>query len=594
MKKIVLKKVSTLFILCSFAISASYGNTVQNISKQNKNIEAYIKVWGLVKYRSPLSIAGKFDVDKVFLANIEGVKDANFEELNLLLLDMTNNAGVSVNSRNASKSCTNCLTKNMDDKWIGNKLFSKETRLKLKGLYHNINLSESHHYINKVHYETEILNEPQYKDYVAFKDETMNLLALAKSWSAIEYLYPYKYQMDKNNHQILSEMIPVFRDVKSRASYEKAVLTFETNINDTHAAGFLDQLKSKAEIFKINLYPPFDYKCLEKGIVVEEFLNDSLECASTLKKGDVIVAINNVKIKNWFSKKMELLPASNMAVKYRLLSMDWKGNVFAFYDVNDDTLDVKVLRGNKRLSLKLNMLKLTNKNSLTIINKYIKKRVKEDEQVKPYENLGDDVAIIRGGYFSSEHLPKNEKEETKFSEELKSKKALIFDMRKYPNGGLFYYFIPMALGKKSFEFAKYYRANLEDPGSFSLVPGLELYLSNDLKTDDNPYKGKIVILTNENTQSKGEWYTMMLRQLSKNTTVIGSQTAGTDGDLKLLNIPGGYQFIFTGNGIFYPDGRETQRIGIVPDIYFNPSIATIANDSDAHLQRALEFLNHGK
>lgn len=585
---------SILFVVCSFAISASYGSTVQNIAKQNKNIEAYIKVWGIVKYRSPLSIAGKFDVDRVFLANIENVKNADFEELNQLLLGIMKTAGVSVNISNGSKSCTNCLTKNMDDKWIKNKLFSKETRLKLNSLYRDLNLSGNHHYINKVHYETEILNEPKYQDYIAFKDEAMNLLALAKSWSAIEYLFPYKYQMDKNNQLILSEMIPVFRAVNSRASYEKAVLLLEANINDTHATGFLDQLKSKAEIFKIRFYPPFDYKCLEEGIVIKAFLNDSLERASSLKKGDVIVEINELKIKDWFYKRMQLLPASNMAIKYRLLSMDWKGNVFAFYNVNDEILNVKVLRGKQRLSLQLNMLKLTDKNSLSIINQYIKKRVKEDEQIKPYENLGDDIAIVRGGYFSSEHLPKNEIEEMGFSKELKSKKALIFDMRKYPNGGLFYYFIPMALGKKSFEFAKYYRSDVSNPGSFTIVPGLELYLSKDLKTDNNPYTGKIVILTNENTQSKGEWYTMMLRQLSKNTTIIGSQTAGTDGDLKLLNIPGGYQFIFTGNGIFYPDGKETQRIGIVPDINFKPSFSEIAGAEDAHLKRAVKFIKEGK
>lgn len=585
---------SILFVVCSFAISASYGGAVQNVAKQNKNIEAYINVWGIVKYRSALSIAGKFDVDRVFLANIENAKNADFEELNQLLLGIMTTAGVSVNISNASKSCTNCLTKNMDDKWIRNKLFSKETRLKLNSLYHDLNLTESHHYINKVHYEAEILNEPKYQDYISFKDEAINLLALAKSWSAIEYLFPYKYQMDKNNQLILSEMIPVFRAVNSRASYEKAVLLLEANINDTHAAGFLDQLKSKAEIFKIRFYPPFDYRCLEEGIVIKAFLNDSLERISSLKKGDVIVEINKVKIKDWLGKRMELLPASNTAVKYRLLSMDWKGNVFAFYDVNDEILNVKVLRGKQRLSIKLNMLKLTDKNSLGIINQYIKKRVKEDEQIKPYENLGDDIAIVRGGYFSSEHLPKNEIEEMGFSKELKSKKALIFDMRKYPNGGLFYYFIPMALGKKSFEFAKYYRSDVSNPGSFTIVPGLELYLSKDLKTDNNPYTGKIVILTNENTQSKGEWYTMMLRQLSKNTTIIGSQTAGTDGDLKLLNIPGGYQFIFTGNGIFYPDGKETQRIGIVPDINFKPSFSEIAGAEDAHLKRAVKFIKEGK
>lgn len=137
------------------------------------------------------------------------------------------------------------------------------------------------------------------------------------------------------------------------------------------------------------------------------------------------------------------------------------------------------------------------------------------------------------------------------------------------------------------------KRNLENPGTFIRQEGDELYLSKDLKPDENSYQGKIIILTNENTQSRGEWYSMMLRQLNKNTTVIGSQTAGTDGDLKELNLPGGYKFIFTGNAIFYPDGKETQRIGIVPDINFKPSIAETLSAEDAHLQRAIKFINEG-
>ena len=104
------------------------------------------------------------------------------------------------------------------------------------------------------------------------------------------------------------------------------------------------------------------------------------------------------------------------------------------------------------------------------------------------------------------------------------------------------------------------------------------------------YAGKIVILTNEHTQSMGEWFSMMLRQLNTNTTVIGSQTAGADGDVKRLTLPGAYTFSFTGNAIFYPDGRETQRVGIVPDIKFVPSAKELTTVEDAQLERALKYI----
>ena len=593
MKKFILKTVNALLMILCLANAISKASIIDQ-SLENKNIEKFIKVWAIVKYRSPKSVAGKFNADSTFLANVEAVKKANHKEFNTLLLRMINEADLPSTKNDVISSGKDLLTINVNYKWIKDEMYNKDVQLRLKNLSLNATQTENHHYINKVHFEGEILNESKYSDYTSFNDGGLNLLALAKSWAAIEYLFPYKYQMDKNSGQILEEMIPIFKAINSKANYEKAILILETNINDTHAAGFLDQVKSKAEIFKITHYPPFDYSCSAEGILIKSFLNDSLAQNSQLKTGDVIVDINKTKITDWLDKRMKLLPASNMAVKYRLLGMDWKGNVFAFYDSSDEVLDVKVIRGQQQLSLQLKMLNLRNARSLEIINNYIKSKVKDDEKVKPLEDLGNDIAIIRGGYFSNDDLPHGDLEKQEFSRNLKSKKAIIFDMRKYPNGGLFYYFIPMALGKTSFEFAKYYKANLANPGTFIRQEGEELYLSKDLKPDDHPYQGKIIILTNENTQSRGEWYSMMLRQWNKNTTVIGSQTAGTDGDLKELNLPGGYRFIFTGNAIFYPDGKETQRIGIVPDVKFTPSVSEALDPNDAYLKRAIRYINEGK
>ena len=42
--------------------------------------------------------------------------------------------------------------------------------------------------------------------------------------------------------------------------------------------------------------------------------------------------------------------------------------------------------------------------------------------------------------------------------------------------------------------------------------------------------------------------------------VIGSQTAGADGNVSKFYLPGGIHTCFSGVGIYYPDGTETQRV----------------------------------
>ena len=86
----------------------------------------------------------------------------------------------------------------------------------------------------------------------------------------------------------------------------------------------------------------------------------------------------------------------------------------------------------------------------------------------------------------------------------------------------------------------------------------------------------------------------MCFQTAPNTTIIGSQTAGADGNNSDFEYIKGFDTHFTGIGVYYPDRRETQRIGIVPDIEVKPTIKGIQEGRDEVLDRALKFIETGK
>jgi C-terminal processing protease CtpA/Prc len=104
------------------------------------------------------------------------------------------------------------------------------------------------------------------------------------------------------------------------------------------------------------------------------------------------------------------------------------------------------------------------------------------------------------------------------------------------------------------------------------------------------YKGKVIILVNETTQSSAEFHAMAYR-VNPNATVIGCTTAGADGNVSTIYLPGGISTMISGIGIYYPDGRETQRIGIVPDIEVKPTIQGIKSGKDELLEKAIELIN---
>ncbi|WP_157802129.1 hypothetical protein [Flavobacterium sp. 1] len=50
----------------------------------------------------------------------------------------------------------------------------------------------------------------------------------------------------------------------------------------------------------------------------------------------------------------------------------------------------------------------------------------------------------------------------------------------------------------------------------------------------------------------------------------------------------------SGIGVYYPDRRETQRIGIIPDIEVKPALLSIQQGKDEVLERAIKFVETGK
>ncbi|MEO5906483.1 MAG: hypothetical protein ABIQ11_07145 [Saprospiraceae bacterium] len=86
----------------------------------------------------------------------------------------------------------------------------------------------------------------------------------------------------------------------------------------------------------------------------------------------------------------------------------------------------------------------------------------------------------------------------------------------------------------------------------------------------------------------------MAYRVATNATVIGSTTAAADGNVSEIYLPGGIRTMISGIGVYYPDGKETQRIGIVPDIEVKPTIAGIRDGRDEVLEKAIEVVNARK
>ena len=61
-----------------------------------------------------------------------------------------------------------------------------------------------------------------------------------------------------------------------------------------------------------------------------------------------------------------------------------------------------------------------------------------------------------------------------------------------------------------------------------------------------------------------------------------------------IQLPGGIEARITGIGAYNPDGSETQRVGILPDVYIRPTIEGMQSGRDEVFEAALEWLLYGE
>lgn len=547
-----MKKIYLTLLVC-FSVSASL--FAQTTGDETTKIATFCKVWGFLKYYHPIVASGKFDWDKEFISKIDSLNRLQSKQsISNFYLGWIGSLGETGYCKKCKTQMADSLKFDLNNDWIKDTaLFSDELIKQLQHIADNRNTG-SNYYVGSVKYigNTTYNNEKAYKDSI-YPSPQLRLLGLARYWNIINYFYPYKYVIGENWDDVLTEMVPKFKDAADTAAYHLAMLELTVKLNDSHA-GLSTPYIHRRIGFK---GPPFYFKIIDDKAVVTGFFNDSLCEINDIRKGDVFLKVDEVSVKDILSRQSKYIPASNEAVKRR-------NAVSRIFNGNTDAVNVEFERNGVVASKMLKRYLFTDFN------------YKWKQPVDTFKILDGNIGYINMGLLV--------KQQVKYvMKKLEHTKAIIFDVRNYPNGTL--YLLAALLNKDRKPFVKFTKPDITYPGVFNWT---EPYKCGKKKHKDY-YKGKVVLLFDESTQSHAE-FTLMALQTAPDVISIGSQTAGADGNVSLIPLPGGYTTYMTGIGVYYPDGRATQRIGIVPDIEVRPTIEGIRRGKDEVLDKAMEIL----
>jgi C-terminal processing protease CtpA/Prc len=556
----------------TFAVPASKvekANTFQShlSDKEVEDLFVLGKLWGFLKYHHPAVATGKYDWDKELIRFLPSYGIATDKaQRNDSLLAWINRLGEVA----ACDSCKDSTFKNLalrpDLSWIKPSAFSKELAEKL--LYIKANRQRGDQYYVRFLAEEDIHfasfeHENSY-GAMAYPSPEYRLLALFRYWNIIEYWYPYKYNLGQDWDAVLKKMIPLMIGAGNGSEYSGAIQQLVATIQDSHAVVQSKTITEDAGRY----YMPFTLKFIEQKAVIVSIINDTLAKKSGIMKGDILESVDGVSVKALIDKKRPLIAASNngsfLNIVRSLLTKSRK-----------ETNELTVRRAGK-------FKKLTAYNYFSKSMLWIKPGTFSLERDSSFCMIGDSIGYINLGNFQR-------KDSLKLRALAQRVKGLIIDNRQYPKTLSAGDLISNIILPSGVMFAKFSSPTPGYPGLFPFSTPTEMGIAGG----DHYFRGMVAILINEETQSSTEFQAMIFRMAPK-AVLIGSNTAGADGNVALINLPGGIATYISGLGVYYPDGRETQRIGIVPDIVVHPTIKGFLDNRDELLEKAVSYIRKDK
>nr|WP_294946891.1 S41 family peptidase [uncultured Mucilaginibacter sp.] len=536
--------------------------TVTLSKQQISNLAMLGQVWGFVKYHHPNVAKGDVNMDaELFRVMPAVLKAGNNEELSAALANWLKSLG-------AVPKCTACVPYKGNNvklepdygQLFSGKVLSKTLTDELSNMLNNEAIAKNYYVTLVPGVGNPVFTNEMAYSAMKYPDAGFRLLCLYRYWSMIQYYFPYKYLITENWNEVLADCIPKFVRSANATEYTLNTLALISRVHDTHAnIGRSNQVLND---YKGKNAVPFKAKFVEEQLVVTGYYNDTLNVKELVKPGDIITAINGKPVTELIKKYLPYTPASNYAAQLRDLPL-----AFLLRN-NEDKLTLNLQRDGKQLAAVINTLPMAKINYAMDYD--------PSPKAKGFYLMDNNIGYLYPGKYHNKDLDT-------IKALFEQTKGIIIDMRCYPSEFMPYTFGPY-IKTNNTPFVKFSAGSISRPGLF--VIGEPIAIPPALS---GVYKGKVVVIVNETSQSQAE-YTTMCFQSSPNVTVIGSTTAGADGNVSSIALPGGISTMISGIGVYYPDGTETQRKGVRIDVPIKPTIAGIKAGKDELLEKAKDIL----
>jgi C-terminal processing protease CtpA/Prc len=379
-------------------------------------------------------------------------------------------------------------------------------------------------------------------------DRATRMAAVVVAWNVFQHFYPY-FDVVKADWPaaLRSALRTAATDVDEQA-FLTTLRRLVAELHDGHG-----HVMSRAST--PSSLPPFLWDWIEDQLVITQVAPLG---AGKLKPGDVIAKVNGLPSAEALARvEQNESAATTQYRRYRGL--------------------LSLARGPKNSTLTLEVQPAAGGSYTTAV-----KRTLGFGEVK--EPRPDKVAEIKPGIW---YLDLDRVRDADFAAavpKLEKAKGIIFDLRGYPLGST----IPIShLTDKPVTCAQWHIPVTLYPDRNKVTYSFSNWT---VQPREPRFQAKVAFLTDGRAISYAETYLGIIEHY-RLADIVGGPTAGTNGNVNPVRLPGGYSVMWTAMRVLKHDGKQHHGIGIQPTVKITRTIRGVRAGEDELLAKGLELVS---
>lgn len=374
-------------------------------------------------------------------------------------------------------------------------------------------------------------------------------LDVATLWPVMQHFYPYRDKLE-GWPDALTRALEQTESVEDREDHQQLLQRLMAEVEDSHARVYETNPDQEEEM----AWLPISALQLGGNLVITGVAGSDI----AITVGDRIVAIDSESIEDWLEQARALHSGSPQWRTHRAIQTMLLG-------VPGSRRSFQLERNGQMFEVSL--------------------QFERDQQLEPYGR--GNASVMPDGIAYVDLRGLNDEQWAERLPDLLNASGVVFDLRGYP-GSAGFTMLGHLLDKKD-DFTGW--MNVLAPRT----PDGDLVTAGTFEWGVEPQEPRIeapaVFLIDQRAISYAESVLGVVKYHHLGT-IVGSNTAGANGNVLPLMLPGSFTVLYTGMRVLGPDGHPFHARGIEPDVSVQPTLEGVREGRDEVLERALVILRN--